>query len=1499
MESFESYRPFKKKWNNIIVEFKRVSAFNYALYHCEFSIFSAFTLHNESSTKSPPLRVSAIIEGYSDLLVKDIEPLPPYDTADLDQIDLRMDYVKLEGQEGTKKARLTVKINDEIILEEAIPILGFYEWASSHDYSKSLACFVQPANPRIQSIVLDAIGYLPQSAFISFRDLKINLRKQRADSTLRALYECLCERYNIHYDLSPAWSRDDGSQVIRPPHVVISDLPGDSGVPGRGKGTCIDLVLLFAACLENLRLQTVAIFVEGKRKNEQERHVLLGCRRNVGFRTEGIITDYAELNKYHENEDLIVVETTGVTRRFGEKLSFDEATYSAKEQLSENPERFLFAVDIAAVRPFISSLQFPINPGVLEILNEADTLADEERKNSLETKHLLLSFFLADHRESEGIEKAFKESGIDPEEAKNIARRMIVFHPYSLEERNQPKPRSTLNYNRVLEDARFIAGDTSKVFIDKPHLFYAILITQSEEAGRILNEMGIDRDQTKEAFRQQFGWARDVKDSYSESDDHGPGRSEPFIEKTLHYLMRGHIEQLTLDFELPEDMRERAFIPSAPFRVLDPVGDKWLILDRIGEGRSGIVYLAFDRRDGELVALKTIRENSRATPDARSRLLKEIRTWTGIEPHPYILRAKDIDKVGDKVYVSMEYIPPARDDMDGSSLRDWLLEGIELDKDRILRWAIEFCDGMQHAYDHQLRCHGDICPENILIDQNDNIKITDFGLALYGDGEEPENRDFGHIQQMAPERISNGGEADILTDIYSFGAILFEMVTGRNPFNIEQEHYTFFEDWKRAWEQAHRQYPVPDVGEPFNRIIHKCLSKYRKCRYESFGELKEDLTALCKEFNYHIPEAGPVVLSCSELNMKGAQSLILGQYQEAISFFEQTLEREKDNSPAMHGKGICQLGLGYFDEAGQTFDEILELDKLNVSAMAGKGCCLMKLEQFDEADQYFDYALNVDQRFPALWYHKGKNLLKRHQTKKAIECYYKALELLISQKRKEEALDIVKEGLEKFPSDLRLMQLKGWIFRLRDLDEEELKDSLEILEPLYHRNQMDPDTAGILAGTCKRLWELDPIKYVDHLQKAFDLYKKAWEGSGRQNTYVGINTATLSLLLGNREVSRQTAGKILRIFEKSSITNLPMVGPKYSGYWDRVTQAEAELLLGRMGKARRIYQDIIALYKKQKGCIDSSLDQMDLILPRLGISLNARDFLNLSPKVPGVKRVSFGIIGASSRFFHRTLKEKIKQIMDHIQHSFPEYTTFKVSTQLANKAEILSATIFMAELGAHLKAMLPLEVDEYFRRVKPGDDFQSCINAAEEIYTLSNGRNLRQSRVKLREDLVDQSDILIIICDGERTSAKKEDNDLMRHVKKKNMPFVSIDINEPHKHKYENCNLEKIVNDLEGGPIMDEYEPKPIDTSHIQLADDLIELEERLAENLHDNWAKLRKEEGWKYGPRTKDGTKEHKNLVPYENLPTSEKELDRNNAMETLKSIVSLGYRIEKINGN
>ena len=94
---------------------------------------------------------------------------------------------------------------------------------------------------------------------------------------------------------------------------------------------------------------------------------------------------------------------------------------------------------------------------------------------------------------------------------------------------------------------------------------------------------------------------------------------------------------------------------------------------------------------------------------------------------------------------------------------------------------------------------------------------------------------------------------------------------------------------------------------------------------------------------------------------------------------------------------------------------------------------------------------------------------------------------------------------------------------------------------------------------------------------------------------------------------------------------------------------------------------------------------------------------------------------------------------------------------------------------------------------------------------------------------------------------------------------------------------------------MDKYDPEPIDTSTIILPDELLELTEKLAENAHDNWAKLRRKEGWIWGHERDDTTKKHPDLVPYEQLPESEKAYDRNTALETLKAIVALGYKIER----
>jgi len=89
------------------------------------------------------------------------------------------------------------------------------------------------------------------------------------------------------------------------------------------------------------------------------------------------------------------------------------------------------------------------------------------------------------------------------------------------------------------------------------------------------------------------------------------------------------------------------------------------------------------------------------------------------------------------------------------------------------------------------------------------------------------------------------------------------------------------------------------------------------------------------------------------------------------------------------------------------------------------------------------------------------------------------------------------------------------------------------------------------------------------------------------------------------------------------------------------------------------------------------------------------------------------------------------------------------------------------------------------------------------------------------------------------------------------------------------------------------YDPTPIDTSHIAIPVELEALTEKLAENAHDNWAKQRMKDGWTYGPVRDDKARKHPDLIPYAELPESEKEYDRKAAMETLKAILSLGYRI------
>ena len=91
------------------------------------------------------------------------------------------------------------------------------------------------------------------------------------------------------------------------------------------------------------------------------------------------------------------------------------------------------------------------------------------------------------------------------------------------------------------------------------------------------------------------------------------------------------------------------------------------------------------------------------------------------------------------------------------------------------------------------------------------------------------------------------------------------------------------------------------------------------------------------------------------------------------------------------------------------------------------------------------------------------------------------------------------------------------------------------------------------------------------------------------------------------------------------------------------------------------------------------------------------------------------------------------------------------------------------------------------------------------------------------------------------------------------------------------------------------YQPKPMDTEHIRLPEELLELTEKIAENVHENWAAARISEGWVYGPLRDDTKRQTPCLVPYDQLPEEEKEYDRRTALQTIKMMIALGYRITK----
>jgi eukaryotic-like serine/threonine-protein kinase len=333
------------------------------------------------------------------------------------------------------------------------------------------------------------------------------------------------------------------------------------------------------------------------------------------------------------------------------------------------------------------------------------------------------------------------------------------------------------------------------------------------------------------------------------------------------------------------------------------------VIEELGKGGMGKVYRVFDKKVEEEVALKLVKPEIAADREVIDRFRSELKMSRKIS-HRNVCRMFDLGDDEGTYYITMEYVP-------GEDLKSFIHRARQLSAGTAISVTKQVAEGLEEA--HRLGIvHRDLKPSNIMIDKEGNAKIMDFGIArsLAGQGITGAGMMIGTPEYMSPEQVE-GKDVDQRSDIYSLGVVLYEMVTGRRPFEGDT-----------PLSVAHKQkYEAPEdpaklnvqVPEDLSRVILRCLEKDKETRYQSAAELRSELTLLEKE----IPTPERLIPK-----RKSTKAKRIAGREEKTRWRKVTL----DGGAVVILALIVYAGFHFFAGRGEVIDSIAVLPFENVNA---------------------------------------------------------------------------------------------------------------------------------------------------------------------------------------------------------------------------------------------------------------------------------------------------------------------------------------------------------------------------------------------------------------------------------------------------------------------------------------------------------------------------------------------------------------------------------------